>query len=90
MGAGVAALCVAAGLTGAFGGSLCALGGLAAAGMFRTFFAVAPFGIKPPIPLSVGAFLATDFERHLDITASMLGVPRLEAAPAPVVEETAL
>ena len=77
LGAGVGAMCVAAGLAGAFGGSLCAVGALGAASLFTHLFAVAPFGIKPALPLSVGAFLATDFERHLDLfeAGQVPGVP---------------
>ena len=76
-------LCVAAGLGGVLGGSLCAISAACASSLFRTFFAVAPFDAHPPIPLSLGAFLATDFERHLDITTIMLGAPLDQAPQSP-------
>lgn len=89
LGASVGGICAAAGLAGVFGGSLCAVGALGAAGLFRTLFAVAPFGVKPPIPLSLGTFLSTDFERHLQLTVRMLDLPTAQAPelPAPEAQE---
>lgn len=93
LGASVGGLCVAAGLAGVVGGALCAIGALGAAGLFGTLYAVSPFGTKPSIPLSLGAFLSTDFERNLHLTIKMLGLPAAQPLQAPVpgaVEETVL
>ncbi|KAL8449139.1 hypothetical protein Emed_003290 [Eimeria media] len=72
VGAGLTTLCVSSGLLGVFGGAGCALG---AAAFTSAFMAVAPFKAKPDIPLSVATFLSTDFERSLEITSKMIGVP---------------
>lgn len=93
VGASIGALCVAAGLAGVVGGSLCAVGALGAVGLFHTLYAVSPFGAKPPIPLTLGAFLSAEFERNLHVTIKMLGLHPAQPSQAPAandVEETAL
>ncbi|OEH75480.1 hypothetical protein cyc_09013 [Cyclospora cayetanensis] len=82
LGAGVGALCAAAGLAAVAGGSVCAVGAIVASSLFRTLFAVSPFGVKPAIPLTLGSLLATDFERNLDATAKLLPVA-VEVEPTP-------
>lgn len=93
LGASVGALCVASGLAGVVGGSLCAIGALGSVGLFGTLYAVSPFGAKPSIPVTLGAFLSTDFERNLQLTIKMLGQPAPQPSQALVTgaeEETML
>lgn len=84
--AGFGALCVAAGLANVLGGSLCAVAALGSAGLFRHYFGVAPFFVKPTIPIWLGSFLSTDFERTLDITKTMLGLTDAQPPQRPAAE----
>ncbi|CDJ54050.1 hypothetical protein, conserved [Eimeria brunetti] len=90
LGVGVGALCAASGLAGILGGSVCAVGAVETTSFFRTFFAVTPFGAKPSIPLSLGTFLASEFDRNLDIASTMLGVPLINHTHAANMGEAAV
>lgn len=88
LGAGVGALCAGAGLAGILSGSLCAVGAIAAVSNLRLLFAVAPFAAKPALPLSLGAFLASEFERNVGIVKNMLGVIASGSTQVTTTEES--
>ena len=90
LGAGVGALCTASGLAGILGGSVCAVSAMGATTFFRSFFATTPFWKRPTIPLSLGAFLAGEFERTLTSILATFGVLRSQHAPARNMEKAAL
>lgn len=88
LGMGVGALCTASGLAGILGGSVCAVSAMGASSFLRHFFAVTPFGTHPSVPVSLGVFLASEFERNLDITSAMLGLPLIKSTGTASVEQT--
>lgn len=82
LGGSVGGICVAAGLAGVLGGSLCAVGALGAGALFGTLFGVAALGSRPLLPLSLGELLASDFERNLEATERLLQAPPFKSTGA--------
>lgn len=82
LGSSIGGICIAAGLAGVVGGSLCAFGALGAGALFSSLFAVAPFSAKPELPLSLGELLAADFERNLNVVQHLLKSPLFQSTGA--------
>ena len=74
-GVSLGGICAAAGLANVAGGALCAIAALSGGAMFPTLLGVAPFFLRPAMPVSVGTFITNEFESTVNDMRLRLAVP---------------